>query len=336
MSEGIAGRSLSEVLEGHLPLTGNRHLIEAIEGVRKRPLLAIVLAPGARLKREMLSPLADILDGLDVDGPVDVLTDRIGTAGEESWRLVSTLREYFGGYDAIVPFAASTAASQVALGADRLVMGPMASLAPVEPLRMRLAEVDNTNKLPITADDFRHFLRFLNAEGDGVETLGAQMVERLDPLIVGATEKARQLHRLVTRRCLESHLSSPDDAAQVDEIVEAMCGGLLSHFFPVTRRDCEKRLGLTVVRPEVELMRAIRELYDYYGQILAIEGDFLWNDRHFSVNFDGFIDVKGDRRVLVRLDRVDERGRPLSDKPALVRWIRPGGQDVVMNEPVEL
>lgn len=340
MTEQMTGRSLSEILEGHLPMTSNSELIGAIELIRRRPLIAVVLSPGARLDPSMMAPLSDILGAVKADGGVDVLTAQMGSASPETWRLVSALREMFGSYDALVPFAATTAASQVALGADRMVMGPMASLAPIEPARVRLVEAEGRGKLAITADDFRHFISFLDgeaqAEGVPLAELGAGLVERLDPLVVGATEKRRQLHRQITRRCLESHLSGEEQQAQVERIVDDMCGGLLSEQFPVTRRDCEGRLGLQITRPEADLEGALRALHDYYGQMLAIEGDFLWHERHFSVNFDGFIDALGDRRVLVRLDRVDERGRRLGEKPALVRWIKPGGQDVVMNELVEL
>ncbi|MFN3202156.1 MAG: hypothetical protein ACE366_27380 [Bradymonadia bacterium] len=342
MADQVAGRSLSEILEGHLPLTANRSLIEAVEAERDRPLMTVVLVRGARLNAEMMHPLTDVMDALSekADGTIDVLAEHLGAACEESWRLVSSLREFFDGYDALIPFAASTAASQVALGADHLVMGPMASLAPTEPVRIRLADLEGQRKLPVTADDFRHFIEFLDSgidvQGIPLGELGAGLVDRLDPLVVGATEKARRLQRQIARHCLESHLSGPDNAQQVEQILDAMCGGLLSHNFPVTRRDCEKRLGLSVVRPARALRGALRALHDYYEQMLAIEGDFLWHDRHFSVNFEGFIDIASERRVLVRLDRVDERGRPLSDKPAMRRWIKPGGQDVVMNEPVEL
>jgi hypothetical protein len=336
-------RSLTEALEDSLPLNSNRAQIEAISKRRERPLLAIVLAPDAHLNRKAFPPLLEVLDEMGDLEDADVLLQTLGGASEETWRLVSTLRGRLGNYTAIVPFAASPGATQVALGADRLLMGDASSLAPLEPAHLRTLDVSaSAERLPVTADDVHWFIEFLRShlriEGEiSLDSPAlAHLLDRVDPLTVGATERARRFMRLLMRRTLETHLDRQDDAERIDRVVDRMTGGYLSHRFPVTRRDCEHDLELTVERPEQSLWKDIWELTLYYEQMLELEGDLRFADRHFRVEFDGFIDTATARRVLVRVTRVDDRGRARADRPAFYRWIRPGSQDVELNTEVSI
>lgn len=284
-----AGKSLSEVLEGHLPLTSNRDVFDRLVEARKRPCIAIVLAPGGQLRRSVFPALMSVVGSVPRQTPVDLFVDQLGRVTEEAWRLVAVLHERFGGYRAIIPFAASPAVSQIALGADALVMGEAASLAPTL--------ISNTRE-----------------QGD----IRKALVE------------------IIARRCLATHIDADGNAKHIDHVVERMCGGFISEHFPVMRRDVRDDLGLEVEIPDDGLADIIGELHAHYRHMHEIEGDLVWNDRHFSVNFDGFIDTPSERRVLVRVDRLDERGHAVSDTPVIRRWFRPGGTDVVMNESVEL
>lgn len=335
--------TLSEVLDSRVAVSGNRDLIEAITDLRQRPFVAMVLAPDTPLRRSIVPALVEILDGLPRGGSFDLMLDRLGDACEEDWRLVSLLREHCDRYTAIVPFAASTGATQLALGADEVMMGPASSLAPLEPVRIRLAEPDHGGgRLPVAANDLRYLADFLSHDL-GLET-GAGVVQaaldqvwsRVDPIAMGATAKAHRLQQLITRRCLETHLDPERDKQQIQRIVAWMCGDFISRSFPVTRRDCEHTLGLKVIKPDRPLWAAIWRLYRYYQRMLAIEADYVLAEGRFTLNYDGFIDTLDDRRVLIRIQRVDERGRALADKPVLTRWVRPSGAEPVVGREIDV
>lgn len=335
--------TLSEILEGNVPLTSNRELIEALTTARQSRFLAIVLAPTVTLKTEVISPLIEVLDALPEGGGLDMFLEAVGGASQEAWRVVSILRERFDRYTAIIPFAASPGSTQLALGADELMMGEASSLAPLEPARIRKLEVaGHGEKVSMSAYDVHHYLRFLERElrlEGGVSAdspVLEQLLGRIDPLVVGATEKAHQVNRMVTRRCLETHLDAERDGEQIQRVLDELTTGFVSHKFPFTRRDCESRLGLKVLKPDRDLWSKVWALHNYYRNMLDLEGDLVLGEKHFTVGYDGFIDTLDERRVLLRVSRTDEHGRPLTDKPTLHRWVRPKGREVKLDEELEL
>ena len=341
MSEPTGGRNLMEVLESRLPLTGNRGIISEIVESRQRPLVAIALAPGVQLNTTLVAPLLEILDAVPEGPAIDLYMDDLGPICEEDWRLVSLLRERFERYSAILPFAASSGASLVALGANALIMGEASSLAPIEPVPHPDSQADDGLQPPFLADNIQYFVQFLR-DDLGLEGVGSDsptlvnLLDRAGAAKLGAFKKAKMITQLILRRSLETHLNPKTEAARIDTIVERICGGYLSPKFPVTRRDCREELGLEVVEPDKSLWKAIWNLYIYYRRMVEIEGDLVWRERHFSINFDGFIDTIDARRVLVRVDRTDEHGHPIADRPVIRRWVHPGGSDVVMDESIEL
>lgn len=334
--------SLAEILEGNVPLTSNREQMTALAALRERPLLALVLAPGVPLRTGFIPPLLEVLETLPEGGGLDLYVDTFGTASEESWRIVSMLRERFDRYTAIVPFAATPGATQIALGADDLMMGEASSLAPIEPARLKAVRDHDGENRTMTAYDVQHYLEFVR-RALGVERLPpdspvwTDLVARVDPMVIGITEKAHQINRLVTRRCLETHLDPDADAERIERILDEVGAGTLGRRFPITRRDCERRLGLDVLKPPREIAQAVWTLNAYYRRMLDLEGDLQLGDKqHYTVGFDGFIDTVDQRRVLLRITRVDEHGRPIADKPVLQRWVSPVGRDVVLDEELEL
>lgn len=319
--EGPVTTSLTKILDGELPVPRNQALMERICALRGRPLIALVLDAGVPLDTRSVTPLLEVMRTLP-RGPVDIFLDQLGRAGPETWRIVAMLRERFTEITALVPFAASPGATQVALGADELVMTECASLSPLEPARTRVNDAGEPD-LAISAFDVRHYLRFLQEQLDAPLAPDSPALvdlwSRLDPLVVGATARSHEGNVEVTRRCLQTHLSDP---STLDAVLDELGSGRLSHRFPVTARDCE-RMGLAVVRPGEALTAAITDLHAYYQHTLGLEGALQTEDQHYTVSYDGFVDTVQERRMWLRITRTDERGRALSDKPPLRRWTRP-------------
>lgn len=313
------GPSLSEVLEGHFPLTSNRPLIQDIATIRQRRLLAIVLAPHAQLDRAAIDPLVGILRTLRGTNAIDLYVDGQGPTTPEAWRVVSALREHFDRITSIVPFAASPGATMLALGGNEVLMTDVGSLSPLEPWGLS-AELQR----------LRGELRALSpGERDASLT-------RIDPRDIGGVERAYGSLAALVRRILATHLDADKDAQHIQDICHQLADGDLLPSFPLTRRDCEQRLRLNILKPDAALSDAVWNLHEYYRRMFDIEGDWVWNERHFSISYDGFIDTLEERRVLVRIHRLDERGRRVGEGPVLTRWVRPGGQEVVIDRELSL
>ncbi len=319
--KSATGPSLTDVLEGHFPLTANRAIFEEIAKIRQRPMLGLVLAPHVLLDRQCIDPLVGVLRTLRGGDAFDLFLDGQAAATPEAWRVVSAIREHFERLTAIVPFAASPGATVLALGADELLMTDVASLSPLEPWN-----------LSPELQRLRGELRALTFNAREVA------IQRIDPRDYGAVERAYASQATLVRRVVETHWPAAvaGNPEKIDSLIGQLCEGDLLPSFPFTRRDCAQRLGLDVIKPDGALQDAIWRLHDYYRGMFDIEGDWVWNDRHFSISYDGFIDSLDERRVLVRIHRLDERGRRIGEGPVLTRWVRPGGQEVVIDREVTL
>ncbi|MSP74372.1 MAG: hypothetical protein EXR76_19770 [Myxococcales bacterium] len=322
---------LSDILEGHFPLTNSRPLLDEISQVRQRRMLAVVLSPKLSLDRGVIDALVDVLEPLDQGSALDLFVDGLGAASPEGWRLISMLRERYDSLTALVPFAASPGATQIALGTNDLLMCDAASLSPIEPWDAEGLDIGAQSEL-------RHFERLVrNLVSTEIHAqLFGGAVAKLDARVLGAGERAWYMLKLLTCRGLLTHMDPLVDAQRIENIVQSLCGGDLSTGFPFTRRDCENVLRLDILKPDRALNGAVWRLHRHYRQLFDIEGDWVWNERHYALTYDGFLDTLDERRLLIRIHRLDERGRRVPEAPVLTRWVRPGGQDVVMDKELAL
>jgi ClpP class serine protease len=82
-----------------------------------------------------------------------------GGDGTVAWRIVSLIRERVRKFSVLVPQAAFSAATLIALGADEIVMHPYGNLGPTDP------QIHNRNKnVQFGAQDLAAFLTFARDE----------------------------------------------------------------------------------------------------------------------------------------------------------------------------
>ena len=337
----VSTERLRTFIDRQVPVTENRVLIRDFIVQRETKFVSVVLAPRVELTQRTTSMVFEQLEGLGVGGALDIFLNRLGRASGEAWRLVSMLRERFDMVTAVVPFSASAGATQVALGTDALLMTEAASLSPIEPPFRRMSGGDTTVGMT-SSFDVHHFVGFLKREF-GLEELSDEAAanstlwDKVDPLSIGAAERSYQNDRIVTRRCLETHLDAEADRTRINRIMNEVTSGVLSAHFPITRRDCGARLGLKVLKPGAKLSRSIMALHRYYDDLFQLEGNVsLGTDENYLVSYDGFIDTQYERRILIRLQKADGDGVAITDAPELLKWVRPQETNVTDGSEVEL
>jgi len=316
---------LAEAVEGHFPVANPGPLFAEAAQIRERRLVAFALAPHVALDRAAVEAFVEVTRPLTAGASVDVFLDGGAALSLEGWRLVSFLHEHFDRYAALLPFASSPAMTLVALGANELVMTDVASLAPLAPPDLS----PEARALPADLEAARRLMGQEQAQA-----LLPRLLQGIDVHHIGRITRGWKVVRALARAALETHMPTERGAERLDAALDALCSEGLPPDLPLTRRDCEGRLGLPVVRPDDALSSVVWRLHGHYRQHFAIEGDWRWNERHFAISYDGFIETASERRVLLRVHRTDERGR--RGELAFTRWVRPGGQEVVMDREVAL
>ena len=218
----------------------NRRLISQIRSARKNnQFISMVLMDGVQLMPEMILPLFEVSTENRKNRTLGCFLSTTGGATEVPWRIVSLLREYCNEFTAIIPFIALSAGTHIALGANQLLMSEISTLGPVDPTTRHalLPRDKNDQPIPVSVEDLKNCIKFiaqqLKDQGEDLKytptdmtNIVSKLFDHIEPLAIGAVERAYGLSRLVTRKVLETHLDPSKDKERIDAIVNKMGGNI--------------------------------------------------------------------------------------------------------------
>lgn len=198
-----------------------------------------------------------------------------GGHGQAALRLVNLLRQYCQRLVVLVPLECASAATMIALGANQVLMGPMAYLTAVDTsLTHDLSPVDRDNdRVSVSLDELTRATRLWRAEpSDAKENAYKTLFEYVHPLVVGAVDRAESLSIMLCRELLAHHIGDPQT---VEHIASSLNAKYPSHNYPILF-DEAKKLGLPVGRLEPRintLLLTLSQLYSEMGQKATTDFD---------------------------------------------------------------
>ncbi|HUK53795.1 MAG TPA: hypothetical protein VL099_10950 [Candidatus Binatia bacterium] len=198
-----------------------------------------------------------------------------GGSGQSSLRMVNLLRQFVRRLTVLVPLECESAATMMALGADRILMGPLAHLSAVDTsLTHDLSPVDRDNdRVSVSQDELHRVVKLWQAQAE-VEGANpyASLFGYVHPLVVGAVDRASALSTKLCIEILSYHLK---DAKKAREISNTLNAAYPSHSYPITLREA-RRIGLKVEPLDEVINRLLFELNEIYsemGQRASIDFD---------------------------------------------------------------
>jgi hypothetical protein len=189
-----------------------------------------------------------------------------GGHGESSLRMVNLLRQFTGYLTVLVPLECASAATMLALGADRILMGPLAHLSAVDTsLTHDLSPIDRDNdRVKVSQDELHRVVRVWREQHGGEQTNPYQVLfGHVHPLVVGAVDRASALSTRLCTEILSYHLT---DGKKAEEISNSLNSAYPSHSYPITLREA-KRLGLKAEAMADNLNRLLLELNEVYAEM---------------------------------------------------------------------
>ncbi|MCE5242460.1 MAG: hypothetical protein ABFD98_15825 [Syntrophobacteraceae bacterium] len=331
-------------------LKSNKGLLsEIIKRRNGANLVTLVLKENVQLAPDIVVPLFEVLKSIGKTDHIDLFLSTTGGATEVPWRIVSLVREFCTSYTAIIPFLAMSAGTHIALGADDLIMHELSTLGPVDPTTKHALlprEPETKKTIPVSVEDLKNCIKFIsqqlseetNYSPSDMANIVGQLFQHIEPLAIGAVERAYALSRLITKRVLETHLDPEDDKDKIERIVDRIGGEYFSHSFPITLRDVEHDLQLKVKRPDSDLFDAIWALHSHYKGCfgsrvnvnLTLTGNGDQKQVLFIVETLGYIDSVIQRRVLIQIREVKmEPGTDRAvEQPLLTAWVIPNPDEL--------
>ncbi len=196
-----------------------------------------------------------------------------GGSGQAALRMVNLLRRYVKHLTVLAPLECQSAATMLALGADRIIMGPLAHLSAVDTsLTHDLSPIDRDNdRVSVSNDELLRVIRLWTEQAkDSTKNPYEALFPYVHPLVIGAVDRSSALSTRICEEILSYHMT---DKAAAREISNVLNSGYPSHNYPITLREA-KRIGLNVEPMEDCVNGLLFELNEIYlfpiGQGLAL------------------------------------------------------------------
>src|SRR4029450_12793440 len=164
--------------------------------------------------------LQELLQDLGPQRHLTLVVKSDGGGGMGALRMVHLLRQYTRRLTLLAPLNCASAATMLALGADRIGMGPLSYLTAVDTsLEHDLSPVDHTNNLvAVSNDEVERVIRLWKETsergGDDV-TPCQERYKSLHPLVIGALDRASSLSLMLCREILGYHMKDKRKAERI-------------------------------------------------------------------------------------------------------------------------
>lgn len=252
--------------------------IKAIEAERESRLITYITSDRqppfqAKMALDVIRPFHEHLTHIGCEPRIDLFLFSLGGDTIAPWRLVNLLREYCQEFGVLVPYKAHSAATLIALGADEIVMGPMAELSPIDPsISTPFNPSDPRNphepRIEIGVEDVAGFVNLARervdiTDQDNLIRVLEKLSEHIHPLALGAVYRSHALIRLLATKLLALHMRNPADAQRIPKIVDDLAEKLYYHNYLIARGEAEE-LGLRIIQPSSSLENSMWQLYMSY------------------------------------------------------------------------
>lgn len=265
----------------------------------------------------------DLLEGLEKQEKLFLFIKSDGGTGQASLRMVNMIRRYCDYLVVLVPLECASAATMIALGANEILMGPMAYLTAVDTsLTHDLSPIDRDNdRVSVSLDELHRVVRLWQKE-KGKQEMNPYhaLFQHVHPLVIGAVDRADSLSTMLCKELLSYHIKSDK---QAETIATTLNSKYPSHNFPILLEEA-RRIGLKanpLPREVHGLLLELNEVYSEMGQKATTDFDEIHAHGNEIVNI---VEMAG-KKVFFQQDKdwfyraEERRWITMNDKS---RWIK--------------
>ncbi|HYZ21727.1 MAG TPA: hypothetical protein VE690_06175 [Rhodopila sp.] len=255
-----------------------QRLITEIEAMVDGPLITYWNSASGSICDNDVLGLYGVLRDLKPAKRLFLFVKSDGGSGQASLRMINLLRQSCEQLTVLVPLECASAGTMLALGADSILMGPLAHLSAVDTsLTHDLSPLDRDNhRVKVSQDELDRAARLFRQSNDSANPYAA-LFQHVHPLVIGAVDRSSALS---TRLCIEILGYHMTDMAKAQEISDTLNSGYPSHSYPITLREAQ-RIGLNVEPLPAELNRMLLELNAVYSEMgLRATTDFDARNSH--------------------------------------------------------
>lgn len=237
-----------------------------------------------RIGMDVFPYFYELLNRIGKVKQIDVLLYSTGGLTMAAWGLANLIREYCDRFSVLVPFKAHSTATLLALGADEIVMGPLAQLSPVDPtitspfnpMAQNPAQPGQLQVLPISVEDVASYLNLAREEADiksgpGMIEVFKKLSDTVQPMALGSVYRAKEQIKLLASKLLAFHMDQSAKKKEIEDIVKVMTKELYSHDYIIGRREAKKVIKLAVTDADDQLEKHLWSCFVAYKDALQLD-----------------------------------------------------------------
>jgi hypothetical protein len=241
-----------------------QEIVNRVSELLKGKLITYWNNPRGSVCHNDVVALYEILQKLGKQDTLYLFIKSSGGTGQASLRLLSLLRQHCDRLVVLVPLECASAATMLALGANEILMGPMAYLTAVDTsLTHDLSPIDRDNdRVSVSLDELTRVIRLWSKEqAETKENPYKELFHYVHPLVIGAVDRAESLSIMLCKDLLAFHIA---DEAVADRIANALNSKYPSHSYPILAQEALK-IGLNVAEMPSAINALLLELNERYS-----------------------------------------------------------------------
>ena len=262
-------------------LETRKAIYKKLEEKRGNPLIvyAISSRPGVNgqlagdVVNEMIEQINLIPDGTQ---EIDLFIKSTGGDGLAAWRIISILRAKATKINILIPDEALSAATILALGANKIVMGKYGCLGPIDP-QITITKNDGSVE-NFAYEDLASFLNFSKnevglTEQEHIEKIFSKVCDQVNPMSLGFANRASSLAVEMGQKLLLTHMPESENI-KAKEIATKLNKNFFSHGHVLFRDEAEK-IGLKIEKPDDETESLMWQIRESFKEEMQIDNPFV-------------------------------------------------------------
>ena len=261
-------------------------LYSQLEEKRNSKLLVYITSTRGNLETQIANDiLPKFTEHLDKIGDAQKITLYLYTNGGNTlaaWSLVNLIRSFCDCFEVIIPANCFSSGTLICLGTDNIVMTKQATLGPIDPsvngpFNPMVPGINDPNaKLPVSVEFVNAYVEMAKEsfginDSQSMANILLSLSEKIHPMTLGQVFRTRTQIQMLARKLMKWHKLSHE---KEDEVVKFLCSESGSHDYAIRRKEAVEHLGLHVEKPNMELYKVIKAIYDDISAELEFENPY--------------------------------------------------------------
>jgi len=250
-------------------IQSSQKIIKELEGILSTRIICYFIDSSSEISYTHADLFIDHLKNIGKKDSLSLVLVSSGGDSSTSLRIATIMREYCDNLVVYVPSICASAATVLALSANKIIMSPSGFLTSIDSsIRHPLNPKDPDGKpVFVSVDQVNRALNFIKQEEDKLEKQKGPyltLFEYVHPLALGAIDRYSSASELIAYKMMNMHPGSFQGEEDTARIAKHLVIGYPAHSFPILY-DEAKKIGLPVEKVESEVADMLRSLVKTYN-----------------------------------------------------------------------